>query len=154
MLRGVRGGCRTRLLRHRARPHVSIEELGPRLAGVLIVLGDWGEAEKLTGLLPLEDSSVRLLRSELAFVRGDFDGALAEAEMALIDSSAERVHVLIRLADIALYLGDFSEAQRYGRSALDLSQHLRCQPARPLLRHRGRHRILRRRHPGRRDPIR
>ena len=29
--------------------------------------------------------------------------------------------MLIRLADIALYLGDFSEAQRYGRSALDLS---------------------------------
>jgi tetratricopeptide (TPR) repeat protein len=29
--------------------------------------------------------------------------------------------VLVRLADIALYLGDFSEAQRYGRSALDLS---------------------------------
>jgi ADP-ribosylglycohydrolase len=29
--------------------------------------------------------------------------------------------VLIRLADIALYLGDFSEAQRYGRAALDLS---------------------------------
>ena len=142
------------MLYQKLRPHVSIEELGPRLAGVLIVLGDWGEAEKLIGLLPVEDSSVRLLRSELAFVRGDFDGALAEAEMALIDSSAERVHVLIRLADIALYLGDFSEAQRYGRSALDLSQHLRCQPARPLLRHRGRHRILRRRHPGRRDPIR
>src|SRR5947209_19539186 len=41
--------------------------------------------------------------------------------MALIGSSPERIHVLIRLADIALYLGDFSEAQRYGRSALDLS---------------------------------
>src|SRR6266702_3358040 len=109
------------MLYQKLRPHVHIEELGPRLAGVLIVLGDWAEAEKLTGLLPLEESSVRLLRSELAFVRGDFDGALAEAEMALIDSSAERVHVLIRLADIALYLGDFSEAQRYGRSALDLS---------------------------------
>src|SRR5712691_8948776 len=109
------------MLYQKLRPHVSIEELGPRLAGVLIVLGDWGEAEKLTGLLPVEDSSVRLLRSELAFVRGDFDGALAEAEMALIDRSAERVHVLIRLADIALYLGDFSEAQRYGRSALDLA---------------------------------
>ena len=109
------------MLYQKLRPHVSIEELGPRLAGVLIVLGDWGEAEKLIGLLPVEDSNVRLLRSELAFVRGDFDGALAEAEMALIDSSAERVHVLIRLADIALYLGDFSEAQRYGRSALDLS---------------------------------
>ena len=36
-------------------------------------------------------------------------------------SSAERIHVLIRLADISLYLGDFSEAQRYGRAALDLS---------------------------------
>jgi len=109
------------MLYQKLRPHVSIDELGPRLAGVLIVLGDWSEAEKLIGLLPVEDSSVRLLRSELAFVRGDFDGALAEAEMALIGSSAERVHVLIRLADIALYLGDFSEAQRYGRSALDLA---------------------------------
>jgi ADP-ribosylglycohydrolase/tetratricopeptide (TPR) repeat protein len=109
------------MLYQKLRPHVSIEELGPRLAGVLIVLGDWGEAEKLLGLLLVEDSRVRLLRSELAFVRGDFDGALAEAEMALIDSSAERVHVLIRLADIALYLGDFSQAQRYGRAALDLS---------------------------------
>ena len=109
------------MLYQKLRPHVNIEELGPRLAGVLIVLGDWAEAEKLIGLLPIEDSSIRLLRSELAFVRGDFDGALAEAEMALIDRSAERVHVLIRLADIALYLGDFSEAQRYGRSALDLA---------------------------------
>lgn len=88
---------------------------------MLIVLGDWAEAEKLIGLLPVEDSRVRLLRSQLAFVRGDFDGAQAEAEMALMGSSAERIHVLIRLADIALYLGDFSEAQRYGRSALDLS---------------------------------
>jgi ADP-ribosylglycohydrolase/tetratricopeptide (TPR) repeat protein len=109
------------MLYQKLRPHVSIEELGPRLAGVLIVLGDWDQARQLIALLPVEDSSVRLLRSELAFVHGDFDGALAEAEMALIDSSAERVHVLIRLADIALYLGDFSEAQRYGRSALDLA---------------------------------
>jgi ADP-ribosylglycohydrolase/tetratricopeptide (TPR) repeat protein len=88
---------------------------------VLIVLGDWDEAGQMIRLLPVEDSSVRLLRSELAFVRGDFDGAQAEAEMALIGSPAERVRVLIRLADIALYLGDFSEAQRYGRAALDLS---------------------------------
>ena len=109
------------MLYQKLRPHVSIEDLGPRLAGVLIVLGDWDEAEQLIGLLPVENSRVRLLRSELAFVRGDFDGAQAEAEMALIGSSAERIHVLIRLADIALYLGDFSEAQRYGRAALDLS---------------------------------
>ena len=109
------------MLYQKLRPHVSIEELGPRLAGVLIVLGDWNEAEQLISLLPVENSRVRLLRSELAFVRGNFDGAQAEAEMALIGSSAERIHVLIRLADIALYLGDFSEAQRYGRAALDLS---------------------------------
>ena len=109
------------MLYQKLRPQVSIEELGPRLAGVLIVLGDWDEAERLISLLPVENSRVRLLRSELAFVRGDFEGAQAEAEMALIGSSAERIHVLIRLADIALYLGDFSEAQRYGHSALDLS---------------------------------
>ena len=109
------------MLYQKLRPHVSIEELGPHLAGVLIVMGDWAEAEKLIGLLPVEDSRVRLLRSQLAFVRGDFDGAQAEAEMALIDSSEQRIHVLIRLADIALYLGDFSEAQRYGHMALDLA---------------------------------
>ncbi len=109
------------MLYQKLRPHVSVEDLGPRLVGVLIVLGDWDEAGQLIGLLPVEDSGVRLLRSELAFVRGDFDGTQAEAEMALIASSAERVRVLIRLADIALYLGDFSEAQRYGRSALDLA---------------------------------
>src|SRR5262249_5366866 len=110
------------MLCQKLRRYVSIEELGPRLAGVLIVLGDWDEAERLIGLLPVEDSRVRLLRSELAFVRGDFDGAQAETEMALIGSSpAERIHVPIRLADIALYLGDFSQAQRYGNSALDLA---------------------------------
>jgi ADP-ribosylglycohydrolase/tetratricopeptide (TPR) repeat protein len=109
------------MLYQKLRPHMSIEELGPHLAGVLIVLGDWDEAEQLVGLLPVENCRVRLLRSELAFVRGDFDGAQTEAEMALIGSSAERVHVLIRLADIALHLGDFSEAQRYGRAALDLA---------------------------------
>jgi hypothetical protein len=78
------------MLYQKLRPHVSIDELGPRLAGVLLVLGDWDQANRLIGLLPVEDSSVRLLRSELAFVRGDFDGAQAEAEMALIDSSAKR----------------------------------------------------------------
>jgi len=106
------------MLYQKIRPYVSIEELGPRLGDVLIVLGDWDEAERLIELLPVADSRVRLLRSELAFVRGDFEAAQGEAEMALMGSSAERVQVLIRLADIALYLGDFSEAQRYGHSAL------------------------------------
>jgi ADP-ribosylglycohydrolase len=120
------------MLYQKIRPHVSIQDLGPHLAGVLIMLGDWNEAERLIGLLPVEDSRVRLLRSDLAFVRGDFEGAQAEAEMALIGSSAERIHVLIRLADISLYLGDFSEAQRYGHAALDIvgtsdaNQRARC----------------------------
>jgi ADP-ribosylglycohydrolase/tetratricopeptide (TPR) repeat protein len=109
------------MLYQKLRPHVSIEELGPRLGYALIVLGDWDQADQIIELLPVEDSRVRLLRSELAFVRGDFDAAQGEAEMALMGSAAERVHVLIRLADIALHLGDFSEAQRYGHSALDLA---------------------------------
>ena len=109
------------MLYQKLRPHVSIEELGPHLGEVLIVLGDWDEAERLIGLLPVEDSRVRLLRSELQFVRGNFEAAQAEAEMALIGSSAERIHMLIRLADIALYLGDFSDAQRYGNSALEIA---------------------------------
>src|SRR5260370_12663206 len=65
------------MLYQKLRPHVSIEEIGPRLAGALIVLGDWDEAEQLIGLLPVADSRVRLLRSQLAFVQGDFDGAQA-----------------------------------------------------------------------------
>jgi ADP-ribosylglycohydrolase/tetratricopeptide (TPR) repeat protein len=99
---------------------VSIEELGPRLAEVLIVLGDWDEAERLIELLPVENSRVRLLRSELQFVRGNFEAAQSEAEMALMGSWADRISALVRLADIALHLGDFSEAQRYGHSALDI----------------------------------
>src|SRR5260370_31507067 len=74
------------MLYQKLRPHVSIEELGPRLAGGLIGLGDWDEAERLIGLLPVEDSRARLLRSDLAFLRGDFEGAQAEPEMALIAS--------------------------------------------------------------------
>ena len=112
------------MLYQKLRPHVSIEELGPRLAEVLIVLGDWDEAARLIGLLPVGDSRVRLLRSELQFVRGNFEDAQSEAEMALVGSSAERMHALIRLADIALYLGDFSEAQRYGNSALGVLNNL------------------------------
>jgi ADP-ribosylglycohydrolase/tetratricopeptide (TPR) repeat protein len=108
------------MLYQKLRPHVGIEELGPRLAEVLIVLGDWTEAEQMIDLLPVADSRVRLLRSELEFVRGNFDAAQNEAEMALVGSSPERIPALIRLADIALYLGEFSEAQRYGNSALDI----------------------------------
>jgi ADP-ribosylglycohydrolase len=111
------------MLYQKLRPHVSIEELGPRLAQVLIMLGDWDEAEQLIGYLPVDGSHVRLLRSQLEFVRGNFEAAQSEAEMALVGSPAERTQALIRLADIALYLGEFSEAQRYGNSALGILAH-------------------------------
>jgi hypothetical protein len=74
------------VLYQKLRPHVGIEELGPRLAEVLIVLGDWDEAARLIELLPAQNSRVGLLRSELEFVRGNFEAAQGEAEMALVFS--------------------------------------------------------------------
>ncbi len=60
----------------------------------------------------------RALSTHDQYVR---EGGTSTAVRERGGSSAERVHVLIRLADITLYLGDFSEAQRYGRSALGLA---------------------------------
>ncbi|MGH3622292.1 MAG: ATP-binding protein [Sciscionella sp.] len=102
----------------KARPFMEIEELGPLLGRALIVLGDWQEAEQLVDQLPAGDDRVRLLRSELRFVRGDFHGARTEAEAALDSRTADRLGVLTRLADIDLYLGRFISAQRYGHDAL------------------------------------
>jgi AAA ATPase domain/MalT-like TPR region len=109
------------MLYQKIRPHMSIEELGPRLGHALIVLGDWDEAEDLAGRLPESDGRVRLLRSELRFVRGDFEGAREEAEAAASGPSADRIQAVIRLADIDLYLGNFSRAQRHGYTALQLA---------------------------------
>jgi ADP-ribosylglycohydrolase/tetratricopeptide (TPR) repeat protein len=106
------------MLYQKLRPHMDIAELGPLLGQALIVLGDWDEAEELTQRLPEDDGRVRLLRSQLQFVRGDFKGSREEAEMALDSPSVDRIQSLIRLADIDLYLGDFSSAQRYGHAAL------------------------------------
>jgi ADP-ribosylglycohydrolase/tetratricopeptide (TPR) repeat protein len=106
------------MLYQKIRPYMKIEELGPRLGQALIVLGDWDEAEELTRRLPEDDGRVRLLRSQLQFVRGNFDAAKADAQKALESRSADRIQTLIRLADIDLYLGDFSSAQRHGHAAL------------------------------------
>jgi ADP-ribosylglycohydrolase len=121
------------MLYQRIRPHMRIEELGPLLGRALIVLGDWDEAEDLARRLPEDDGRVRLLRSELRFVRGDFEDAKREATRALESRTADRVQTLIRLADIDLYLGDFSNAQRHGHAALKIAEdsrsantHARC----------------------------
>lgn len=106
------------MLYQKLRPHMKIEELGPLLGQALIVLGDWDEAEELARRLPEDDGRVRLLRSQLHFVRGNFEAARAEAQTAAESPSVDRVQTLIRLADIDLYLGDFSSAQRHGHAAL------------------------------------
>lgn len=121
------------MLYQKLRPHMEIAELGPRLGQALIVLGDWDEAEDLARRLPEDDGRVRLLQSQLRFVRGDFQGAQQEAKMALDSPLVDHVQTLIRLADIDLYLGDFSSAQRYGHAALKAASesespniHARC----------------------------
>jgi ADP-ribosylglycohydrolase/energy-coupling factor transporter ATP-binding protein EcfA2 len=106
------------MLYQKLRPHMKIEELGPLLGQALLVLGDWDEAEELARLLPADDGRVHLLRSQLRFVRGDFGAARDEVQMAAESPSVDRIQTLIRLADIDLYLGDFSSAQRHGHAAL------------------------------------
>lgn len=106
----------------RAQPHIDPAELGPLLGRALIVLGDWEEAKELLTTLPADDGRVQLLRSELMFVLGDFDAAAALAASALNADDVERVDVLIRLADVALYVGHLDEAQDWGQQALERAQ--------------------------------
>lgn len=102
----------------KARPHLSIEEIGPLLGRVLITLGDWAGADEVIRLLAPDDAATRLLRSQLRFVRGDFEGALTEARAALADPGVDRVAALHRIGDIELYLGNFAEARRYAEQAM------------------------------------
>jgi tetratricopeptide (TPR) repeat protein len=106
-------------LYQKVRPYLSIEEIGPLLGGAMITLGEWDQAQEVVDQLPATDARVRLLRSRLRFVSGDFARARAEALAALHSSQADRGVILVRLADIALYLGDFAEARRYARQALE-----------------------------------
>ncbi|GLY04336.1 hypothetical protein Acsp01_47150 [Actinoplanes sp. NBRC 101535] len=101
----------------KARPHMAIEDIGPRLGHALITLGDWTGAEEVIRRLPAGDAGTALLRSELAFVRGDFEGARDAARAALEDPGVDRVRALHRVADIELYLGDFAEARRRAEQA-------------------------------------
>jgi ADP-ribosyl-[dinitrogen reductase] hydrolase len=105
------------ILYQKVRPHMAIEELGPRLGRALIVLGDWKAAQELVELLPADDGRVRLLRSDLWFAMGDFQRAEDEAQAA-VDDPVDRFEVLSRLGGIHLHLGRFDSAQRYAREAL------------------------------------
>ncbi|HEU0128689.1 MAG TPA: AAA family ATPase, partial [Pseudonocardiaceae bacterium] len=106
------------LLYQKVRPHVALEEIGPLLGRAMITLGNWDQAQELVDQLPPADGRVCLLRSQLRFVLGDFRGAHDEAIAALDASGVDRIEVLIRLADIELYLGFFPQAERYAREAL------------------------------------
>lgn len=105
------------LLYQKVRPHVALEEVGPLLGNAMITLGNWDQAQELVDQLPLDDGRVRLLRSQLKFVKGDFRGAREEAAAALGASGVDRVDVLIRLADIELYFDHFPPAERYVQQA-------------------------------------
>lgn len=102
----------------KARPYMATEEIGPLLGRALITLGDWTGADDVIRLLPPDDGTTCLLRSQLRFVRGDFQGALVEAHAALEDPETDRVGALHRIGDIELYLGNFENARRYGEQAM------------------------------------
>ncbi|MBV9013667.1 MAG: ADP-ribosylglycohydrolase family protein [Pseudonocardiales bacterium] len=121
------------LLYQKVRPHLALEEIGPLLGNAMITLGNWDQTQEILEALPPSDGRVRLLRSQLRFVRGDFCGARDEASAALEASHVDRIEVLIRLADIELYRGRFPDAQRYVQQALteaersgSLPQRARC----------------------------
>jgi ADP-ribosylglycohydrolase/tetratricopeptide (TPR) repeat protein len=105
-------------LYERAEPFADLQTIGPRLAKAYVVVGEWARADDLLERLPADAPDVRLLRSELAFVRGDFNRAREEVERALEAPSANRLDTLVRLADINLYLGELAQAGEHAKEAL------------------------------------
>jgi len=106
----------------RMQTRVDPKEVFPRLCKALLVVGDWAEAERLLGALPPDESETLLLRSELCFVRGDIKGAADHALRALTSGAVENVDVLLRLASIQLYAGDFETAASYANRALEAAR--------------------------------
>jgi ADP-ribosylglycohydrolase len=117
------GMYRTALtLYEKLRPVLDERELGPKLCKAYLVMGQWQAAEALLARLPAGDYSVRLLWSELHFVRGDFRQAAVDIQEALRQAPADRLDGLIRLADVHLYLGEFDTAAQRAADALDLAR--------------------------------
>lgn len=119
-----RGGMyRTALsLYEKLRPVLDERELGPKLCKAYLVVGQWQAAEALLTRLPADDYSVRLLWSELHFVRGDFRQAALDIQEALRYAPADLLDGLIRLADVHLYLGEFDSAAQRAADALELAR--------------------------------
>jgi ADP-ribosylglycohydrolase/tetratricopeptide (TPR) repeat protein len=107
-----------RRVQAQAAPH----ELYPRLARALMVIGGWDEVERLLEVLPSNDPESLLLRSRLCFVRGDVSGAAELAEQGLGDGVAEDTDLLLQLASIHLYSGEFARAALSADRALEVAQ--------------------------------
>lgn len=111
------------LLYRKARPDGALPNVaGVPLARCLIVLGEWEEAESLLRDLPRDSAAIRLLWSDLHFVRGQIRTAAADLEDNVPAEPEARLDCLIRLADIYLYLGEFDMARRYAQEALITAQ--------------------------------
>ncbi len=105
----------------RARPAGDPIDIDLRLARDYLILGAWPDAEAVLAGLPANLGPARVLRSELYFVRGNFDRALRELRLAAQGPAVNRTDALIRLADIHLYLGRLRESIRLATDALRAS---------------------------------
>jgi ADP-ribosylglycohydrolase len=114
-----------------ARPFVELPIVGTRMARAHILLGEWTQADELLDQLPPDAPEVLMLRSDLFFVRGNFDSALREMKEALNAPGADRVETLIRLGGIYLHLGELGTAAEYATEALEGAKHstavVRCE---------------------------
>ena len=95
------------------------DDIRLKLAKVHLILGEWAEAEEALNRLPGDLGSARVLRSQLSFVRNDFEDALRELRRALQAPEIDRTEALLGLANIHLYLGRLAESRDLGRQALE-----------------------------------
>jgi ADP-ribosylglycohydrolase/tetratricopeptide (TPR) repeat protein len=92
--------------------------LASRRAIVLMVLGQFHEAEDLLRELPAQHPDVLLGYARLNFLRGDMCAAEDTAARALEAGPADCAAVEIQLADIHLHMGNFVQAAFYAEAAL------------------------------------
>lgn len=95
-----------------------LNDLYPRLAKALLVVGEWGNAEEILAELPRTEPRTMMLWSRLCFVRGEITSAAKHATRALGGAETDDIEALAFLANIRLYSGDFAKAAEYADRAL------------------------------------
>lgn len=106
----------------RIKPHVEPQDVNPRLANALLVVGEWNKAEEILDDMPRSEPSTLMLRSRLCFLRGEITDAAKHATRALGNGDTDDIEALILLANIRLYSGDFAEAADYADRALRIAR--------------------------------